>query len=782
MRPATAGAPALSIIVPFYDETAFLRLALNSIRAQGLPGTEIIVVNDNPECVAPATLAALAGPGVTILHHPRNLGLSAARNSGIAAARGRWIGFLDADDFYSQGGLACQLAMARDSGADITHALAAFTDIGSPHARPLPRDAAFFARRRVARGLLGAEEAQFITSSWSSLYRRDFLDRHGLRFDPEQRRFEDRLFVLHSVTRARRIAFTGRVARVWRGRRGSISVTATTPQTHLLQVQLLEKCLAHIRAEVAAGRLPPRILKRELFNTLSRLIWDMDVIAAIAEAADPAYAEMGRRIRALLGDDRFGHAIFDDPVLAPISRVGMRTRRGRIGRRDVFAIHQALRAGDFAAAQARLAACAAPDPAIAPGAGTTPDAATTPDRPTGATSRAGAAGRAAPARRAAAPVRLVLHLGLHKTGSTHLQHHLIAHAERLRAAGILVPRTGLVAPGTMARAEATPGHQGLAGALHRDDDAPFEALAREIRDSGAETVVISSENLGFPTDPDRAALIARLARTLGRLGTRIGRPFTPVQLVALARRPDSYAEAFYRERVAGGTRMPPGGIAAFLVDHGPALTDWAALFAPLEDAFGTPVALADFDALRGAALWPGFARLAGLPRDLPGLALPRYPTPGRDQVLALELLNALVPGQARRQDMLAAWFARHPATGSGASLLPPAERAALIDAWQARSQSFAAARGYAPDTDAWRTALAAESWQPPAALPLDLVTDLAEIAALSAPPRSAAAPPSTAPSTAPSAPRRRQQGETLLTLRLRPWAARAWHSLPRRRR
>ena len=102
----------LSIIIPFYNETAYLRMAVRSVLSQGLDAVEVIVVNDNPAVFAPADIAALNLPAqVRVLHHDGNRGLPAARNTGIAASTGDLIGFLDADDYYLTDGLARQVEL-----------------------------------------------------------------------------------------------------------------------------------------------------------------------------------------------------------------------------------------------------------------------------------------------------------------------------------------------------------------------------------------------------------------------------------------------------------------------------------------------------------------------------------------------------------------------------------------------------------------------------------------------------------------------------------------------
>lgn len=679
----------LTVIVPFYDETAYIGSALNSIFSQGINDLQVIVVNDNPEVFSAQHLETLVAPHpVDLVHHPKNLGLSAARNSGLDRATGQFIAFLDSDDYYTSGGLADQLQMASNSGADITHAPTYFTRPGTNTPRILPRDNAFFMSPKVSNGLTNAQEAQFITSSWSSIYKRSFLDRNALAFDPGQPKFEDRLFVLHTVTRAQRLAFTGRPNRVWRGRAGSISVSETTPDIHLLQIQLLEKCMAHMQAMVFQGALAPRFLKRELFNTVSRLIWDLDVTDGILAKKDPIYAELAHRIPTLLGNDSFGQAIFDDPVIAPVNRVGMRTKKGRISRVAFFDIHRALRDGDYETARHIVQSCAL-------------------DRPS-------------PPKVRPSGKRLILHLGLHKTGSTFLQHHLDHYRDDLLRHGVLVPKTGFASRQSQSRIGATPGHNDLIKALRNNDPAPWALFNLEVRQARAETVVLTCENMGFPTNPDRKEWITKL---IGRL-----RVFDDIDVVALARLPHEYIENFYREWVSHGAPAGAQGIETFLVDHAPSLTDFKSLFGPFEDLIGQKVRIADFDTLRRDGFWSGFCRFAGLPITLPELNLPRYPTPDRRSVQILQLLNALTNDPSRRAQILRDWSILHPAPLDQASLLAPDLRLDLINRWEDNSGEFASARGYTPELDAARSAIRNDIWHPLEQIPTKYLKDLVDLA------------------------------------------------------
>jgi len=680
----------LSVIIPFFDESAFIQMALRSVLAQPLSGLEVIIVNDNPAQFGPAFFAELKLPAqVRVLHHDANHGLSAARNSGIDAATGARVAFLDADDYYLADGLAAQLALAERSGADISHGNCCISPVGAPDLRLLPRDRALFSRPRQGKGLCAVEQAQFITSSWSSLYRRDFLQDAGLRFDPEQVKFEDRLFVLSAVTAAGSIACLGAPVRVWRRRTGSISVTPPGLAAHRLQVQLLEKCMALMRAHAARPGISKRFLQRELFNTLSRLIWDMDLIAAIAANTGPDYAALGQRIARLLGDETCHRQILHaDPVVTPISRIGKESRLGVIRRRDFVELHKLLRAADFTAATARITARGAPV------------------RP----------------RRRGNGTHLVLHLGMHKTGSTYLQQCLASGADEMRAAGVLYPQSGLaVTPFVAVRPGGFPGHLGLLTAMLRGRDGPWLRLNSEITQSGCQTVVLSCEGMLLPLASDRKAQLARLFDRLSG--------FASCQVVAFVRRPDVGPEMFYREQACNGLRLGARSVQEFMVDYGPTLTDLPQLFAPFEAFSGLPVVLVDHDrSLADRAHWRNFLAAAGLGERLghitpPALTRP-YPSPDRDQVAAARLVDVMLASEPQRVAVLRGFFAANPPASDPAMLLSPLDRLALVEHFAAASAEFAARRGYAPDLERIRSELAAEVWHPPTVLSLEVLERL----------------------------------------------------------
>lgn len=105
---------SISVVIPAYNAAATLARALASVSAQDFAFHEVIVVDDgsSDETATVAEEASVAG--LSVIRHAGNRGSSAALNTGIAAATGDWIAFLDADDEWLPGKLtAQQRALAR---------------------------------------------------------------------------------------------------------------------------------------------------------------------------------------------------------------------------------------------------------------------------------------------------------------------------------------------------------------------------------------------------------------------------------------------------------------------------------------------------------------------------------------------------------------------------------------------------------------------------------------------------------------------------------------------
>jgi glycosyltransferase involved in cell wall biosynthesis len=106
--------PEVSVVIPVWDRHETLFEAIGSALRQEDVNHEVIVVDDGSE--PPLDLRAIVDGRLRLVRHDRNRGPAAARNSGVAVARGRYLAFLDSDDTWEPGKLALQLRAARGAG------------------------------------------------------------------------------------------------------------------------------------------------------------------------------------------------------------------------------------------------------------------------------------------------------------------------------------------------------------------------------------------------------------------------------------------------------------------------------------------------------------------------------------------------------------------------------------------------------------------------------------------------------------------------------------------
>jgi len=193
--------PMVSVVIPAWNCARYLRRALDSVLAQQYPHDrlEVVVVDDGSTDASPRIVADYAArdPRVRLLQQP-NAGPAAARNRGIAAARGELIAFLDADDAWAPGKLAAQAALfAADPSLGLVHCGVRFVDADGEEVTGWVR------QTRIARGdiLLDFVCDFFLITSAVMLPRR-VLDEVG-RFDTSLRVGEDNELFLRVLARYR---------------------------------------------------------------------------------------------------------------------------------------------------------------------------------------------------------------------------------------------------------------------------------------------------------------------------------------------------------------------------------------------------------------------------------------------------------------------------------------------------------------------------------------------------------------------------------------------------
>jgi glycosyltransferase involved in cell wall biosynthesis len=201
-----------SVIVPIFNVERYLSNCVESILAQSYGSFEIILVDDGSTDGSSqiADMFALRDRRVAVIHQA-NAGASAARNAGLAIARGTWVTFVDADDWLHPEFLgwmvSCAIGRSESMNrvaADVVVSTAVLTTFGDRG--PVPQCWNVDASDATAALLLPG----IAVGSWNKLYRRTFLEDQGITFNTAFTMGEGLMFVTDVSQRAKLCVFTNR--------------------------------------------------------------------------------------------------------------------------------------------------------------------------------------------------------------------------------------------------------------------------------------------------------------------------------------------------------------------------------------------------------------------------------------------------------------------------------------------------------------------------------------------------------------------------------------------
>jgi glycosyltransferase involved in cell wall biosynthesis len=109
--------PLVSVIIPTYNRETLILRAIDSVLRQTYQNFELIVVDDKSTDGTQQVLSSIRDPRLRVLRHSTNSGPPATRNTGINAASGEYLAFLDSDDEWLEQKLEVQLAVMREKDA-----------------------------------------------------------------------------------------------------------------------------------------------------------------------------------------------------------------------------------------------------------------------------------------------------------------------------------------------------------------------------------------------------------------------------------------------------------------------------------------------------------------------------------------------------------------------------------------------------------------------------------------------------------------------------------------
>lgn len=225
-------APLVSVIVPMYKTEPFIKACAVSLTKQTLKDIEIIFVNDGSPDQSGRMAEQFAAEDARIrVIHQENGGLSSARNAGIKAARGRYIGFVDGDDYVTETMFERLYEEAEKNRLDIA-GCGYYKETPSKERTYMPPSippGRVFTAAEMTDLLIRAHEHRFIWYVWRYIYRREALQ--GLLFHEDIRFAEDSPFNLAAFRHAARVKVIDEGLYIYR--ENSKSLTETPFKPHL---------------------------------------------------------------------------------------------------------------------------------------------------------------------------------------------------------------------------------------------------------------------------------------------------------------------------------------------------------------------------------------------------------------------------------------------------------------------------------------------------------------------------------------------------------------------
>ncbi|MDE7081547.1 MAG: glycosyltransferase [Muribaculaceae bacterium] len=282
--------PLLSIVIPVYNVEAYLRQCLDSVlKSDGAQDCEVILVNDGSTDSSPEICREYAShySNVRLVNQP-NQGLSEARNTGIRHATGKYILFLDSDDFLYEGSLKYILSNIERSTTDIFLGRAYKYYQDTDTYRLSQKDYVPLAGKKPAEAFLTLISGNdFWFAAWLVIIEREFLLSHNL-FFMKGIYHEDELWVPSVFMTAATIGFMNKGFYCYRlNRAGSI---VSKPNIKLL----FDKLIVGEKLEEFASRSN---ICAEIVHTRQASLELGCIYNARPYVLNPRYDELCRNIR-----------------------------------------------------------------------------------------------------------------------------------------------------------------------------------------------------------------------------------------------------------------------------------------------------------------------------------------------------------------------------------------------------------------------------------------------------------------------------------------------------
>ncbi|MEF9885879.1 glycosyltransferase family 2 protein [Streptomyces sp. P9-A4] len=285
--------PKLSVVVPFHNVGAYAPDTLRSLANNADPEFEFLLIDDCSTDDTPEILDRWRDrlPNSTVIRHETNSGVAQARNTGIDAARGDYVTFLDGDDWYAPGHLSATVAGIDRLGCDFArtdHVLSEGRKRQIRYAPAKRRDTVMDPRDGISpASMVTMVDYPFVPFG---IYSARLFENGASRFETSLRTAEDRLWIWRLHLKARTFAALS-LHGVFYRRGVTTSLTQITDNRQLDFIPSYDLLLDEVSRDAEADRFLPKAVR----TYCAMIAFHLGKV----EKYEPAVA---KRLRADVGD------------------------------------------------------------------------------------------------------------------------------------------------------------------------------------------------------------------------------------------------------------------------------------------------------------------------------------------------------------------------------------------------------------------------------------------------------------------------------------------------
>lgn len=220
----------VTVVVPVYNAEKYLRDCLESALKQSLHEVEIVCIDDCSQDMSGDILDEYArrDDRIIIIRNVENIGVALSRNRGLDAARGKYICFLDADDFLKEDALKELYEIAEEKQTDIVFYN---LEMWTGDCEISQEEMQYCTKGNYSGVMTGREFFREIQAEgdervpvWLQFWRKESIEKYKMRF-PDGIVHEDILFTYRGLMEAKRVCYVNKAYYVYRRHKGSITMT-----------------------------------------------------------------------------------------------------------------------------------------------------------------------------------------------------------------------------------------------------------------------------------------------------------------------------------------------------------------------------------------------------------------------------------------------------------------------------------------------------------------------------------------------------------------------------